>query len=188
LKLNDEEIIENEDYYRLPKEEWTSYKNEQLGKTGELIIACAVKTLYKKKNGWIVHCNKFGGLSEYKINCGMDITVEKEVAIEVKNFNRQKRSYGLDFVETKVLSRRKDKTLPALLVMTYSNLLTKASKKLLLKEGWAVLYLEHVIVNLKDWKEIYPLAQKLKIAIAEAKAIHKQKLSSTKNQSLLPVQ
>ena len=38
-----------------------------------------------------------------------------------------------DCVKNKVLSRRTDKTLPALLVMTYSNLLTKKSKKLLIK-------------------------------------------------------
>ena len=188
MKLNDEEIIETEECFRLPSQEWTSHKNEYWGRTGEKIVARAVKTLYKKKKGWIVHCNKFGKLSEYKNGEGMDITVEKEVAIEVKNYKFQKQPYGLDTVTKKVLSRRTDKTLPALLVMTYSKLLTKASKKLLLKEGWAVLYLEERIVNTRDWKEIYPLAQKLKIAIADAKAIHKQKLSSTKNQTLLPVQ
>ena len=65
-----------------------------MGKTGEKIIARAVKKLYKKKKGWIMHCNKFGKLSEYKIGQGMDITVEKEVAIEVKNYKTQKRAYG----------------------------------------------------------------------------------------------
>src|SRR4030067_2200946 len=168
LKLSNEEIIETEDCFHLSPEEWTSHKNEYWGKTGEKIIARAVKTLYKKKKGWIVHCNKFGKLTEYKINEGRDIHVEEEVAIEVKNFKIQKHPYGLDLIKAKVLSRRIDKTLPALLVMTYSKLLTKASKKLLLKEGWAVLYLEERIVNTKDWKKVYPLAQKLKIAIPEA--------------------
>ena len=184
-----EEIIETEEYFHL-SEEWTSYKNEYWGKTGEKIIARAVKTLYKKKKGWIVHSNKFGKLSDYKYNEGMDITVEKEVAIEVKNWNYREgfRSYGIMSVKRDILARRTNKNLPALLVMTYSKLLTSKAKKLLLKEGWATLYLEHRIVNTKDWKEVYPLAQKLKIAIAEAKAIHKQKLSSTKTQTILSVQ
>lgn len=177
---------EDEDCFRLSEDDWTSHKNEDLGKTGEKIMARAVRVLYKKRDGWIIHCNKFGKLAQYKIGEGMDITVEKEVAIEVKNFNKQKRSYGLDFIETKVLSRRTDKTLPALLVMTYSNLLTKAAKKLLLKEGWAALYLEHVIVNLKDYKEIYLLAEKIKNAIAEAKKIHKDKIAEP--QTILQVQ
>jgi len=147
-----EEIIETELHFHLGSKEWTSHKNEYWGKVGEKITARAVKTLYKKKNGWIVKCNKFGKLSEYKYNNGMDITVEKEIAIEVKNFKIQPRAYGLDFVKAEVLSRRADKTLPALLVMTYSKLLTQASKELLTKEGWAVPYLEDRIVNLKDWK------------------------------------
>jgi hypothetical protein len=183
-----EEIVEAEAYFHLGSEEWTSHKNEYWGKTGEKIVARAVKTLYKKKNGWIVHCNKFGKLTDYKINDGMDITVEKEVAIEVKNFKQQKKPYGMDLIVREVLSRRTDKTLPALLVITYNKLLTKASKQLLAQEGWAVLYLEQRIVNTKDWKEIYPLAQKLKIAIAEAKTIHKQKSSSTKTQTMLSLQ
>ena len=183
-----EEIIETEEYFHLSTEKWTSHKNEYWGKTGEKIIARAVKTLYKKKKGWIVHSNKFGKLSDYKINQGMDITIEKEVAIEVKNFKAQKRAYGLDFVKAEVLSRRTDRTLPALLVMTYSNLLTKVSKELLAQEGWAVLYLEQRIANLKDWNEVYLYARKLKIAIAEAKTIHKQKLSSTKTQTILSIQ
>jgi hypothetical protein len=183
-----EEVIETEPHFHLGSEEWTSHKNEYWGKVGERITARAVKTLYKKKNGWIVKCNKFGIFSEYKYNEGMDITVLNEVTIEVKNWKHQKKPYGLASTKRDILARRTDKTLPALLVMTYSKLLTQASKELLTKEGWAVLYLEDRIVNLKDWKEVYPYARKLKIAIAEAKALHKQKLSSTKTQTILAVQ
>jgi hypothetical protein len=185
-----EEIIETEEHFHLGSEEWTSHKNEYWGKTGEKIMARAVKTLYKKKDSWIVHCNKFGKLSDYKYNEGMDITIEKEVAIEVKNWNYKKgfRSYGIESVKRDILARRTNKNLPVLLVMTYSKLLTPKAKELLAQEGWAVLYLEQRIVNLNDWKEVYLYARKLKIAIAEAKAIHKQKLSSTKTQTILSIQ
>lgn len=189
MQINKKEIVDSEDFFHLSDEEWTSHKNEKWGMIGEKIITQAVKTLYKKRDGWIVDCNKFGKLSTYKMGSGMDIVVTKkstnemEIAIEVKNFKAQKRAYGIDFVEKQVLSRRKYKSRPALLVMTYSKLLTKKAKELLHKEGWAVLYLEKRIYHFEHWTDVYPLAEKIREAIQNAKKIHEEKIADPQTKS-----
>lgn len=161
--------IDSEDHYSLSDhDDYFTNDNLYYGKTGEKVVTNSLRTKYKTKDGFEVKHNKFNNEYEYSCGKGIDIKLfegcKEKAQIEVKNWSRQPKPYGLDSVQQDILPRFSHNGGGIkLLIITFISLLTKLAVQLIEQEGIQIIEVGERLTTefYRDLKKLYVLGSKI---------------------------
>jgi hypothetical protein len=166
IKMQSLAEYEDFDYYVLGRDYFT-HENLYHGKTSEKIVVDALKTKFKKRDGYMIKHNPFNSQYRYACAKGIDIPVyfeETQIAeIEVKGLADQPKPYGTDYVYRHILPRFSKTNCVKILVITYEHLLTKKAKDILEQHGIIIFEIGYRLTTsiYQNLKQLYSLGSAL---------------------------